>query len=119
MPMFPSVVPRGHRSLVLVEGIFDMLDLYDKGLQNVACVFGTNTLQNDLKLKLLPYKAQGVSHIFFLFDGDAAGRKAAEHLKPLVEDAGFVVEIINLPDDTDPGELSSEDVLSIVEYVKK
>lgn len=119
MPLFPPQAPAGHRSLVLVEGIFDMLNLYDKGLTSVACCFGTNTLQANTKDKLLAYKAQGITHIFILFDGDDAGEKAAHTLKPLIEDCGFIVEIINLPDGVDPGELGVEDVESICEYIKK
>lgn len=119
MPVFPAKIPQGHKSLVVVEGIFDMLNLYDKGLHNVVCAFGTNTLQNDLKSKLLPFKAQGVTHIYMLFDGDDAGRKGAEQLKQPIEQEGFVVEIINLPDDMDPGELDQESVDGLVEYVKK
>jgi DNA primase len=119
MPVFPVRLPEASKSLVLVEGIFDMLNLYDKGLKNVVCTFGTNTLQNDTKLKLLPFKAQGVSHIYMLFDGDDAGERAAQTLKPLIEESEFIVEIIKLPDGTDPGELDQFDVQSIAEYIKK
>lgn len=119
IPTFPPKCPTGHRSMVLVEGIFDMLNLYDKGLECAVCCFGTNTLQRDTKLKLLPYKAQGITHIYLLFDGDDAGDKAAKILKPLIEDEGFIVEIIKLPDGLDPGELSKEDVTGIAEYIKK
>jgi DNA primase len=119
IPVFPSHLPSGYSSLVLVEGIFDMLNLYDKGLENVVCAFGTNTLQNDTKTKLLPFKAQGITHIYLLFDGDEAGRKASQTIKPLIEAEGFIVEIVNLPDDTDPGELDVEDVRSISEYITK
>ena len=119
MPIFPQKMPAGTKSLVIVEGIFDMLNLYDKGLHNVACSFGTNTLQADTKLKLFPYKAQGISHIYILFDGDEAGEKAATILKPIIEECEFVVEIIKLPDGVDPGELDQENVDSIREYTKK
>lgn len=119
MPLFPAKVPPGHKSLVLVEGIFDMLNLYDKGLQNVSCAFGTNTLQNDIRQKLQPFKAQGVTHIYLMFDGDEAGEKAAKHMKPLIEECEFVVEIISLADGTDPGELGQDDIASIIEYIKK
>ena len=119
MPVFPPQVPSGHHSLVLVEGVFDMLNLYDKGLTNVACTFGTNTLQSDTKTKMLPFKAQGVSHIFLLFDGDEAGEKAAKIMKPILEECEFIVEIITLPDGTDPGELDLDDISSIIEYIKK
>lgn len=118
LPVFPAAVPPGYHSLVLVEGLFDMLNLYDKGLHNVSCTFGTNTLQNDTHQKLLPFRAQGVTHIYLMFDGDNAGRDAAHKLKPLIEDCGFVVELIDLPDGTDPGELDLEDVLSTIAYLK-
>lgn len=119
IPLFPAHLPSGYRSMVIVEGIFDMLNLFDNGLENVVCAFGTNTLQNDTKQKLLPFKAQGITHIYLLFDGDEAGRKAAGLLKPLIQDEGFIVEIVNLPDDTDPGELDAEDIRSIAEYITK
>jgi len=119
IPVFPSHLPNGHKSMVLVEGIFDMLNLYDKGLHNVVAIFGTNTLQNETKHKLLPFKAQGITHIYLLMDGDDAGRKAAQQLKPLIEQEGFIVEIINLPDDVDPGELDQDNVSSIKEYITK
>ena len=119
IPVFPSHLPTGYKSMVIVEGIFDMLNLYDKGLHNVVCAFGTNTLQNNTKQKLLPFKAQGITHIYLMFDGDDAGQKAAHALKPIIEDAGFIVELIILPDDVDPGELSQEDVDSTAEYIAK
>lgn len=119
MPLFPSQLPEFGKSLVIVEGIFDMLNLFDKGLRNVTCAFGTNTLQNNTAQKLLPFKAQGVTHIYLMFDGDEAGEKAMFTLKPLIEECGFIVENINLPDGTDPGELSQEDVDSTREYISK
>jgi DNA primase len=119
MPLFPPQMPSDTRSIVLVEGIFDMLNLYDKGLQNVVCCFGTNTLQSETKEKLMAYKAQGITHVFLLFDGDEAGEKAAKQLKPLIEQQEFVVEIIKLPEGSDPGELDEFDVKSIAEYITK
>ena len=119
IPVFPAHLPSGYSSMVIVEGIFDMLNLYDKGLENVVCAFGTNTLQNETKQKLLPFKAQGITHVYLLFDGDEAGSKAATTLKPLIESEGFIVEIMNLPDGTDPGELDEEDVRGLAEYVTK
>ena len=119
IPLFPAHLPSGYSSMVLVEGIFDMLNLYDNGLENVVCAFGTNTLQNDTKQKLLPFKAQGITHIYLLFDGDEAGSKAAKTLKPIIEAEGFIVEIINLPEGSDPGDLDAEDIRSIGEYITK
>ena len=119
MPRYPSYLEQPQKSIILVEGIFDMLNLYDKGLHNGICCFGTNTLQNSAKQKLLPFKAQGVTHVYILFDGDEAGEKAAKQLKPIIEQEEFVVEIIKLPDGVDPGELDQIEVHSIKEYTTK
>jgi len=119
MPLYPSYLEQPQKSIILVEGIFDMLNLYDKGLHNAICCFGTNTLQNYAKQKLLPFKAQGVTHVYILFDGDEAGEKAAKQLKPIIEQEEFVVEIIKLPDGVDPGELDQIEVHSIKEYTTK
>lgn len=119
LPLFPSYLERAEKTLVLVEGLFDMLNLYDKGLHNAVCCFGTNTLQNSTKEKLLPFKAQGVTHVYILFDGDEAGEKAAKQLKPIIEQDEFIVEIIKLPDGVDPGELNQVEVTSIKEYTTK
>ena len=119
IPLFPAAIPHGFSSIVLVEGVFDLLNLYDKGLKNAVCCFGTNTLQADTKSKLFPFKTQGITHIYLLFDGDEAGSKAAQTLKPVIEAEGFITEIVSLAEGTDPGDLSQEDVHSIIEYVKK
>jgi len=119
IPLYPAHLPSGYSSMVIVEGLFDMLNLYDNGCENVVCAFGTNTLQNDTKQKLLPFRAQGITHVYLLFDGDDAGRSAAKNLKPLLEAEGFITEIVDLPDGTDPGDLDQENVRSIAEYVNK
>lgn len=119
IPTFPVRLPNHSTTLVLVEGIFDFLNCYDKGLENVVCTFGTNTLQANTKNKLLPYKIQGINKVFIMFDGDTAGKNAAIKLKPLIEECNFEVEIINLPDDLDPGQFDQEYVNSIKEYINK
>ena len=115
IPLYPTIIK--NKSIVLVEGIFDMLNCYDKGLHNVVCTFGTNTLQKDTRNKLLPYKTQGVEKVYIMFDGDDAGREAAKKIKPLIEECDFEVEIISLEDDSDPGEFSQDYVDSIKGYI--
>jgi DNA primase len=114
---YPCILGGKYNSIVLVEGFFDMLNVHDKGLHNAVCTFGTNTLQKDTKSKLLPFKMQGVTKVYLMFDGDDAGREAAKKLKPLIEELEFKVEIIQLEDDQDPGEMSQEYVDSIKEYI--
>lgn len=119
IPLFPAVLEKRANSLVLVEGLFDCLNLYDKGLTNVVATMGTNIINNDSsKYKFLPFKAQGVTNIYICFDPDEAGIKAAKDLKPRLESYGFVVEIIDLKEDTDPGDMNQEDVDCLIEYIK-
>ena len=66
IPLFPVKLDKGNNTLVLVEGIFDFLNCYDKGLHNIVCTFGTNTLQSNTSTKLLPYKIQGINKIFII-----------------------------------------------------
>jgi DNA primase len=117
VPTYPVVFEKRTNYIVLVEGIFDMLNVHDKGMHSAVCVFGTHTLGKDMKQKLLPYKAQGISHIFIMFDGDNPGAKAAEYLKPLLEEQEFITEIIELEEGTDPGDMSLEDVEMMKEYL--
>ena len=44
---------------------------------------------------------------------------SSKALKPLIEAENFIVEIIKLPDGTDPGELDMTEVRSIAEYITK
>lgn len=118
IPIFPLRFEEHYKNIVLVEGIFDLLNCYDKGLRNVSCTFGTSKLLNDVPQKLLSFKVMGVEKIFILYDGDDPGREAARKIKPLIEEAGFLCEIIDLPDGDDPGIISQEYIDSIKEYTK-
>ena len=118
LPIYPSVFPERPETVVLVEGIFDLANLRDKGLHNVACVFGVSTLHKTLKQQLLPFKVQGVTSILLLFDGDEAGSNSMKELKPLIEAEGFGVKIGILPEGKDPGVLTQRDVDELREKYK-
>lgn len=117
VPIFPETLKEPASSVVLVEGIFDFLNLYDKGLKNVCCTFGTNTLDKTAASKLLPLKVQGITKFYIMFDGDTAGRTAAIKVKNILEELSFETEIIELEDGQDPGDLTQEYVDSIKEYI--
>lgn len=113
LPLFPTKLYPVNGTLILVEGIFDALNLMDKGIPNVAATLGTQTFLsrkgiNKEKVALL--KLQGITKIIILFDGDTAGIKAAEELKPALEKENFFVQVIDLPEDRDPGDLSQDEV---------
>lgn len=116
MPLYPPAVPQGARSIILVEGPMDMLNLWDKGIRNAVAAMGTRLLEKNMVEKLMPFRTQGVTHVYILFDGDKGGRDAAATLKPLIEQQRFTVEIIDLPDGVDPGNLEADDIKKILDY---
>lgn len=115
LPLFPNKpVNIINNSIILVEGIFDALNLIDKGLDNVLCAFGTHTLNKNTKDKLSFLKLMGVEKINIMFDGDIAGIKAAKELEEIIKKTEmFDVEVIELPKDVDPGDLTKSEVMLI------
>lgn len=100
-------------SVILVEGMFDMLNLYDKGLENVIACFGTDQItEKSYKEKLTPLILRGISRVFILFDGDDPGQKAAKKLHKLIRDSNLELdsEVIKLPKELDPGDLKQSEV---------
>ena len=110
MPFFPTIKPI-KSTAILVEGIFDMLNLHDKGLTNAICCFGT---QNINKEKLSMLKIQGVNEIDIFFDGDDAGQKAAEKVKEMCDDIDLPSRNIFL-EATDPGALQETQIIKLKE----
>ena len=108
MPLFPVVQPI-QGSVLLVEGIFDMINLHDKGLTNAVCCFGTKNI-NTAKLSML--KIQGIGSVEIFFDGDDAGQQAASKVKEMCEEVELVTRNIHLKD-TDPGALTENQVIKL------
>src|SRR5210317_1950724 len=108
MPLFPVVEPI-NSSVILVEGIFDMLNLHDKGLTNAVCCFGTKNINED---KLSTLKVQGVETVDIFFDGDEAGQSSAEKIQSMCEKIGLLFRNIHLKD-TDPGALTEPQILKL------
>jgi DNA primase len=121
LPLFPHDIEIIDGRIILVEGLFDMLNLWDKGLKNVVCAFGTRTLlgkesKGPDRLKLLRMK--GVYGIDVLFDSDEAGQKAAADVKELCENKlEFDVRNNTLKGHKDPGELTAHEVMRLKELL--
>ena len=102
LPLYPSTVNPIKGRVILVEGIFDMINLFDKGLSNAICCFGTRNIDAD---KLAILKMQNIEGVDIMFDGDDAGQTAAEEIKGLAERVGLTSRNINLGNNIDPGGL--------------
>lgn len=106
LPLFPQVRPLQGR-VILVEGIFDMLNLHDKGLTNSICCFGVKNF-NENKLNYL--KVSGATGLDVIFDPDEAGIAGAAHVKTIALD--FPVRTIKLRSG-DPGSLTQQQVTGL------
>lgn len=93
-------------TITLVEGIFDMLNLWDKGYRNILCIFGANNFGQE-KVALL--ERLGIFKVNILMDGDAMGYKASLSIQKLLENKDIATNIMSLPRDKDPGNLSIEE----------
>ena len=112
-PLYPTRVTPIQGKVILVEGMFDMLNLYDKGLTNAVCAFGT---QKVTKEKLAILKVQGVTGIDILFDNDEAGEVATEKAVELIESLDITTRKVTLPSSVnDAGELTARQVLKLKE----
>lgn len=116
LPLFPSIVKPIEGTAILVEGIFDALNLIDKGLYNAVAILGANNIQLD---KIETLRLQGVHTLYTMFDGDEAGRKATNTAQRLLNEKFIINEntALELPDGLDPGDLSLEDIKYIKENV--
>lgn len=87
------------RTLILVEGYFDMLGLYDAGIRNVAALCGTS-----LNEKHIGRIKRYADRVCLLLDPDEAGRQAAKKNTLLLAKHGIECASTKLPDGLDPDE---------------
>lgn len=115
LELFPSIVSPIDNHIILVEGIFDMLNLYDKGLSNVMCCFGTDHVTEE---KLIRLKMLGVTHIDIIFDTDNnnAGQKAAAKVLKLCNEVEIISQRIILSEG-DPGDMTQERVHKLKKHL--
>jgi DNA primase len=106
---------RSARRLIIVEGQFDVVGLDQVGIPEATAPMGTALTEKQLE------RAWRVAHCpILLFDGDAAGRKAAlraaERAMPFVG-PGASLKIAQLPDGEDPDSLARSGGKEAVEAV--
>ncbi len=81
----------------IVEGYFDLIMLYEKGIKNVLAPLGTALTEEHVHL------LRGViKRAYMLFDSDSAGMRAAERVLPLFLDSGVDAFVVLLPEGDDP-----------------
>ena len=87
--------------VILVEGQFDVMSLYDKGICNAVACSTTSITKEQVKLLL-----RFTKNVTIMLDGDEPGMKAAEkNAKTLLEE-GAKVRVVSLPDGQDPDDFA-------------
>ena len=81
----------------LVEGYTDVIQMYQNGIENVVSSSGTALTPEQIRLI-----RRLTSNIVVLFDGDAAGLRAALRGVDLILEQGMNVRICTFPDGEDP-----------------
>lgn len=81
----------------LVEGYTDVISLYQAGIQNVVASGGTALTPDQLRL-IKKY----TQNLTIIYDGDAAGVKAALRGLDLALEEGLQVQLVLIPDGEDP-----------------
>lgn len=81
----------------LVEGYTDVVSLHQGGVKNVVASSGTSLTEDQLRLI-----KQLTRNLTILYDGDAAGIKAALRGLDMALAAGFNVKLVLFPDKEDP-----------------
>ncbi|MEO5600951.1 MAG: DNA primase [Cyclobacteriaceae bacterium] len=87
----------------LVEGYTDVLSLHQADIENVVASSGTALTEDQIKLM-----RRFTENVTVLYDGDAAGIKAAVRGIDLVLKGGLNVRIVLLPDGEDPDSFSKK-----------
>lgn len=82
---------------LLVEGYTDVISLHQAGLENVVASGGTALTPDQLRLV-----RKYTDNLTILYDGDAAGIKAALRGMDLALEEGLNVRLVLLPDNHDP-----------------
>lgn len=98
----------------IVEGQFDVLQLYQAGVKNV--VAGSGTAFTEAQRRLL----HGfTANVIFIYDGDAAGLHASEANLPGMVASGFNVKCVRLPEGKDPDDMARQLGSKIGDWLKK
>ncbi|MFT3845165.1 MAG: DNA primase [Lacibacter sp.] len=82
---------------LLVEGYTDVISLHQAGIENVVASGGTSLTPDQLRL-IKKYS----NNLTILYDGDAAGVKAAMRGLDLALEEGLNVRLVLIPDNEDP-----------------
>ena len=90
--------------VVICEGYTDVIGFRRAGVTEAVATCGTSLTEEHLKLL-----SRYVDKVVLAFDADSAGQAAAERIYAWEKDFDLAVEVVRLPEGSDPDELSRTD----------
>lgn len=99
----------------LVEGYTDVISMHQAGIENVVSSSGTALTHGQIKLI-----HRFTNNVTVIYDGDAAGIKAAVRGIDLLLKEGINIKVVLLPDGEDPDSFArKQNAASFTEYIKE
>lgn len=99
--------------VIMVEGYADVISMHQSGIENVVASSGTSLTVEQVRLL-----RRFTKNITFIYDGDAAGQKAALRGVDIVLTEGMDVRVVLLPEGEDPDTFArSRGVTELQEYI--
>lgn len=89
--------------VILCEGFMDVIAFYKAEIKNVLAIMGTALTSGHIRLLKRLTRT-----VYLCLDGDKAGRNATIKAIETLLQAGFKVQVVNLPDGLDPDELLNQ-----------
>ena len=100
---------------ILVEGYADVISMHQAGVTNVVASSGTSLTVEQIRLI-----KRFTEKVTIIYDGDAAGIKAALRGIDLVLEEGLTVKVVLLPPEDDPDTFAkSHNLIEIREYIEE
>jgi DNA primase len=99
-------------SIVLVEGFFDCMKVTQTGFPCVALM--GSTMSNAQEELIREHFAQ----VIVMLDGDEAGRGASEGIVDRLRHVVYMVNVIDLPDNVQPDQLSGDEVHGLLDWMR-
>lgn len=100
---------RTKNEAILVEGYFDLLSLFQQGIDNLCAPLGTSLTEKQAMLI-----SRFAKKVNILFDGDLSGMKAALRAIGLLINVQVDVFVTSLPEDTDPDRFINESGVDVL-----
>lgn len=99
----------------LVEGYMDVIGMHQAGMENVVASSGTALTQGQIRLI-----HRFTNNITVLYDGDAAGIKAALRGIDMLLEEGMNIKVVLLPDGEDPDSFArSHSATEFAEFIRQ